>query len=41
MASLVGINTRRIVDFSFAVSAAIGAVAGNLVTPITLTSYDV
>ncbi len=26
---------------SFAVSAAIGAVAGILVTPITLTSYDV
>jgi len=41
MARLVGINTRRIVDFSFAVSAAIGAVAGILVTPITLTSYDV
>jgi len=40
-ARLVGINTRRIVDFSFAVSAAIGAVAGILVTPITLTSYDV
>jgi len=32
---------RRIVDFSFAVSAAIGAVAGILITPITLTSYDV
>ena len=40
-ARLIGINTRRIVDFSFAVSAAIGAVAGILVTPITLTSYDV
>ncbi len=40
-ARLVGINTRRIVGFSFAVSAAIGAVAGILVTPITLTSYDV
>lgn len=39
-ARLVGIDTRRIVDFSFAVSAAIGAVAGILVTPITLTSYD-
>jgi branched-chain amino acid transport system permease protein len=26
---------------SFAVSAAIGAVAGILITPITLTSYDV
>ena len=40
-ARLIGINTRRIVDFSFAVSAAIGALAGILITPITLTSYDV
>jgi branched-chain amino acid transport system permease protein len=40
-ARLVGINTRRIVGASFAISAAIGAVAGILITPITLTSYDV
>jgi len=40
-ARLIGIDTRRIVDFSFAVSAAIGAIAGILITPITLTSYDV
>ena len=40
-ARLVGINTRAIVGLSFAVSAAIGAVAGILITPITLTSYDV
>jgi branched-chain amino acid transport system permease protein len=40
-ARLVGINTRRIVGLSFAISAAIGAVAGILITPITLTSYDV
>jgi branched-chain amino acid transport system permease protein len=40
-ARLVGIDIRRIVGLSFAVSAAIGAVAGVLVTPITLTSYDV
>ena len=40
-ARLGGIDTRRIVGLSFAVSAAIGAVAGILVTPITLTSYDV
>jgi branched-chain amino acid transport system permease protein len=40
-AKLVGIDTRRIVGLSFAISAAIGAVAGILVTPITLTSYDV
>src|SRR3989442_15088610 len=32
---------RRIVGFSFAASAAIGAVGGILVTPIALTSYDV
>jgi branched-chain amino acid transport system permease protein len=40
-ARLVGINIRRIVGLSFGISAAIGAVAGILVTPITLTSYDV
>jgi branched-chain amino acid transport system permease protein len=40
-ARLIGVDTRRIVDFSFAVSAAIGAIAGILITPITLTSYDV
>jgi branched-chain amino acid transport system permease protein len=39
-ARLIGVDTRRIVDFSFAVSAAIGAIAGILITPITLTSYD-
>ena len=40
-ARLVGINTSSIVGLSFAVSAAIGAVGGILVTPIALTSYDV
>jgi branched-chain amino acid transport system permease protein len=40
-ARLAGIDTRKIVGFSFALSAAIGAVAGILITPITLTSYDV
>jgi branched-chain amino acid transport system permease protein len=39
-ARLSGIDTRRIVGFSFGLSAAIGAVAGILITPITLTSYD-
>jgi branched-chain amino acid transport system permease protein len=39
-ARLIGVDTRRIVAFSFAVSAAIGAIAGVLITPITLTSYD-
>jgi len=40
-ARLIGVDTRRIVDLSFAVSAAIGAIAGVLITPIALTSYDV
>lgn len=40
-AQLVGINTRAIMTLSFALSAAIGALAGVLSTPITLVSYDV
>lgn len=40
-ARLVGINTSAIIGLSFASSAAIGAVGGILVTPITLTNYDV
>ena len=40
-ARLVGINTTTIMALPSAVSAAIGAIAGILVTPITLTSYDV
>ncbi len=40
-AKLVGINTGFVMTFSFALSAAIGALAGVLVTPITFTSYDV
>ena len=40
-AVLVGIDTRRIVGFAFGISAAIGAIAGILITPIALTSYDV
>jgi len=40
-ARLVGINTASIVGLAFAVSAAIGAIGGILVTPITLTNYDV
>ncbi|MEH7827894.1 branched-chain amino acid ABC transporter permease [Gemmobacter denitrificans] len=40
-AQLVGINTDFVMTLSFALSAAIGALAGVLVTPITLTSYDV
>ena len=40
-AQLVGIDTDFMVALSFALSAAIGALAGVLITPITLTSYDV
>ncbi len=40
-AQLVGINTNWVMTLSFALSAGIGALAGVLVTPITLTSYDV
>ena len=40
-ALLVGINTTLVLAFCFGASAAIGALAGILVTPITLTSYDV
>lgn len=39
-AKLVGINTDYMMTLSFALSAAIGALAGILVTPISLTSYD-
>jgi len=40
-AKLVGINTNFMMTLSFGLSAAIGAFAGVLVTPITLTSYDI
>jgi branched-chain amino acid transport system permease protein len=40
-AQLMGIDTRLVMAFSFAASGLIGAVAGILITPITLTSYDV
>lgn len=40
-AALVGINTRHIMTLSFGLSAAIGAFAGVLVTPITMTAYNV
>jgi branched-chain amino acid transport system permease protein len=40
-ARLVGIDTDRMIALSFALSAALGALAGVLITPITLTSYDV
>jgi branched-chain amino acid transport system permease protein len=40
-AQLVGINTSFVLALAFGVSAALGAIAGILVTPITLTRYDV
>ncbi len=39
-ARLVGINVRKMVLFSFGLSAAMGAVAGAIITPITLMEYD-
>lgn len=40
-AELVGINTSSVLFVSFAISAALGALGGILLTPITLTSFDV
>lgn len=40
-AGLVGIDVRRMVLFSFVISSAMGAVAGIIVAPLTMTSYDV
>ncbi len=39
-ASLCGVNTRTVVTLSFMVSAAIGALAGCIISPITHTQYD-
>ncbi|MBN1293007.1 MAG: branched-chain amino acid ABC transporter permease [Candidatus Latescibacteria bacterium] len=39
-AHLVGINVRKIVLLSFAVSAGLGGVAGVVLTPMTLMSFD-
>ena len=40
-AQLVGINTRFILMLSFGLAAALGAIGGILVAPITYTSYDI
>lgn len=40
-ASLVGIAVERMVLLSFLLSSALGAVAGIIVAPLTMTSYDV
>jgi len=40
-AGLVGIDVKRMVLFSFMISAALGSLAGIIVAPLTMTSYDV
>lgn len=40
-ASLVGISVERMVLFSFMIAALIGSVGGVILSPITMTSYDV
>lgn len=40
-ASLVGIDVKIMVMISFAISAAIGSLAGIIIAPLTMTSYDV
>jgi branched-chain amino acid transport system permease protein len=39
-AQLAGINVRHVLLFSFGLSAALGAVAGILIAPITFTAWD-
>lgn len=39
-ASLVGISPTRMILFAFALSAALGAIGGAIITPITLMEYD-
>jgi branched-chain amino acid transport system permease protein len=39
--SLVGIDVKHMVFFSFAISSAMGAMAGIIIAPLTMTSYDV
>jgi branched-chain amino acid transport system permease protein len=40
-AQLVGINVHHVLLVSFGISAALGAIAGALVAPITFTSWDI
>ena len=40
-AGLVGIDVRHMVLFSFVISSAMGAVAGIIIAPLTMTAYDV
>ncbi|HEY1749133.1 MAG TPA: branched-chain amino acid ABC transporter permease [Xanthobacteraceae bacterium] len=39
-ASLVGINVRQSVMWSFVIGALAGGIAGTIITPLTFTSYD-
>jgi branched-chain amino acid transport system permease protein len=38
---LVGIDVKRMMLFSFVISSAMGAAAGIIIAPLTMTSYDV
>lgn len=40
-AGLVGIDVRKMVLLSFAISSAMGAMAGIIIAPLTMTAYDV
>jgi branched-chain amino acid transport system permease protein len=40
-ASLVGVDVNRMVLFSFILSSAMGAMAGIIIAPLTMTAYDV
>jgi branched-chain amino acid transport system permease protein len=40
-ASLVGIDVKRMVLFSFIISSALGSMAGIIIAPLTMTAYDV
>ena len=40
-AGLVGINVKSMVMLSFAISSAVGSMAGIIIAPLTMTSYDV
>jgi len=40
-AGLVGIDVRRMTMFSFLLASGMGALAGIIVAPLTMTSYDV
>ncbi len=39
-ATLVGINVKAMTAYSFALAAAVGAVAGIIITPVALTQFD-